>query len=477
MSQSLERLAAEEPVRSVRGALASAPGPVWIVGGTVRDALLGRPIHDVDLAVRGDPERVARTLAGRLGGPVFALSESFGTWRAVERAERFVCDVSPLQGDRLEADLAQRDFTINAMALPLPGGELVDPHGGRGDLEAGRLRVTTPTAFERDALRPLRLVRLAAELALDPEPTTERLARLSAAHVVRASAERVYSELRRLVLAEHAVAGIELGGRLGVVAAVLPELEALRRVEQSRFHHLDVYDHTLEVLRQQIDLEGRLEELFGELAAALRTALDEPLGDELTRGEGLRLAALLHDVGKPATRAVRPDGRVTFIGHDTVGEQLVGAICERLRTSERVRRYLGQLTRTHLLLGFLVHARPLSRADVYRYLAACRPVEVEVTVLSCADRLATRGAGAEPAIAAHLELARELMREALDWRASGPPRPAVRGDDLASELGLERGPELGALLARLQEAAFTGEARTRSEALELARRLRQNLPP
>jgi poly(A) polymerase len=255
---------------------------------------------------------------------------------------------------------------------------------------------------------------------------------------------------------------------------VLPELSALHEVEQSSYHHLDVYDHTLEVLRQQIELEGRLHEVFGEHAAALRVLLDEELADELTRGQALRFGALLHDVGKPATRGVRADGRVTFLGHDAVGQEMVRALCRRLRTSERFARFLEGLTRHHLMLGFLVHERPLDRRAVYRYLKRTQPVEVEVTVLSCADRLATRGRGAGEAIAAHLELARELLPEALAWRAAGPPSAGVRGDELASELGLERGPELGRLLAELEEAAFAGEATTRDQALALARRLRQN---
>jgi hypothetical protein len=160
-----------------------------------------------------------------------------------------------------------------------------------------------------------------------------------------------------------------------------------------------------------------------------------------------------------------------------VGDEMIGTICRRLRTSDRLRAFLGALARHHLVLGFLVHSRPLSRRDVYRYLKHTSPVEVEVTLLSCADRLATRGAGAGDAIEAHLDLARELMAEALEWRAAGPPRPPLRGDELASELGIEPGPEVGELLSRLEEAAYAGEARSRDEALELARRLRENPAP
>jgi poly(A) polymerase len=467
-----DRLAAEAPVRAVRDALAGTEG--WIVGGTVRDAVLERPIRDVDVAIAGAPEPAARIVAKAIGGPVFPLSEAFGAWRVIERARSFVCDLSPLQGQTIEEDLARRDFTVNAMALPLAGGELLDPHGGERDARDGVLRVVGPQAYEEDPLRPLRLARLSAELGLRPEPDTEELTRAAAPAVAAASPERAYGELRRLLLARDALEGLDLADRLGVLGAVLPEVAALHGVEQSHFHHLDVYGHTVEVLAQQIGLEDRLEEVFGDLTPRLRALLDQPLADELTRGEALRFGALLHDVGKPPTRGVRPDGRVTFIGHDSIGEEMVLSLCRRLRTSERFARYVAALTRYHLVLGFLVHERPLSRRTVYRYLKACSPVEVEVTLLSCADRLATRGRNAEPAIAAHLELARELMAEALDWREAGPPKPPVRGDELASALELEPGPELGRLLAELEEAAFAGEVASADEAVDLARRLRQN---
>lgn len=439
----------------------------WIVGGALRDELLGRPVTDLDIAVEGDPEAAARELAAEVRGPVFRLSEAFGAWRVVDRREGRVYDFSPLQGETIEEDLAKRDFTVNAMARPRKGGELIDPLGGREDLEARTLRVLGPAAYENDPLRPLRLARFAAELGFAPDRETERLTAAAAPRVAEASGERVFAELRRLVLAPDAVEGLALADRLGLLRAVLPELSDLHDVDQSHFHHLDVYGHTLEVLE-------RLTELERDATGELREVLEEPLADELTRGEALRFAALLHDIGKPATHDVRDDGRVTFIGHDRLGEEMVRAICRRLRTSERLSRFLEAVTRHHLVLGFLVHERPLDRRGVYRYLERTSPVEVEVTLLSCADRLATRGKNAEPAIDAHLQLADELMPAALEWRRSGPPRVPVRGDELAQELGLEPGPELGRLLAELEEAAYAGEATERQQAIDLARRLRHN---
>jgi poly(A) polymerase len=437
----------------------------WVVGGALRDELLGRPVRDVDIAVAGDPERAAREAAAQLSGPVFRLSEAFGAWRVIDRRGGRVFDFSALQGNTIEEDLAQRDFTINAMARPREGGDLIDPFGGRADLESRTLRVLGAQAYRSDPLRPLRLVRFVAELGFRADRETESLTRAAAPRVGEAAGERVFAELRRLMIADGVLEGLTVADRLDVLTSVLPELSALHSVEQSHYHHLDVYDHTLEVLARLIELER-------DVSPRLRSVLDEPLADELTRGQALRFGALLHDIGKPPTREVREDGRVTFMRHDRIGEDMVRVLCRRLRISERLSRFIAALTRHHLVLGFLVHERPLDRRAVYRYLARTSPVEVEVTLLSCADRLATGGRKAEQATKAHLELAGELMEAALDWREQGPPRLPLRGDELAAELGLKPGPELGRLIGELAEAAYAGEARTKGEAIEVARRLR-----
>ncbi|HEX2415643.1 MAG TPA: HDIG domain-containing protein [Thermoleophilaceae bacterium] len=455
----------------------------WIVGGAVRDDLLGRPVTDVDIVVEDEHEPAARALAEHVGGPVFRLSETFGAWRVIDRRGGRVYDLSSLHGGGIEDDLARRDFSVNAMARPLADssaqalaggaaavgaqGDLIDPLSGRADLEAGVLRVLGVAAYEADPLRPLRLARFAAELGFAPDPETERLTAQAAPRVAEAAGERVFAELRRLVLAPGVLHGLALADRLGLLRAVLPELADLHDVEQSHYHHLDVYGHTIEVLERLIELEA-------QATGRVRAALDEPLADELTRGQALRFGALLHDIGKPATHALREGGRVTFIGHDRLGQEMIAELGRRLRTSTRLSSFLGNLARHHLVLGFLVHERPLDRRDVYRYLERTSPVSVEVTLLSCADRLATRGRKADEAIAAHLELADQLMEAALDWREHGPPRPPVRGRELAQALGLEPGPELGRLLAQLTEASYAGEVQTRDEALAYARALRHN---
>jgi poly(A) polymerase len=459
------------PLAIAREALAGTQA--WLVGGAVRDRLLGRPTADLDLAIGGgDVEAAARTLARVARAAVFPLSEDFGAWRVVARGGAWQADLSPLLGETIEQDLAQRDFTINAIAEPLDGGEAVDPTGGRADLAARWLRMVAPGAFEADPLRVLRLPRFACELELGVEPATIDAAARHAAGLAQVAAERVFAELKRIVASPDPLAGIELMERVGAVDVVLPELAALVGVEQSAYHHLDVHRHTLAVLAEAVALERDPAAIFGEEhGAAVAALLAEPLADELTRGTALRFGALLHDVAKPQTRAVTDEGRVSFWHHDAQGAEVTREILARLHASERLRAHVAALTRHHLRLGFLVKQRPLPRRVEYRYLKACEPVEVDVTLLSVADRLATRGRRSDEAIAKHLELARELIGPGLAWREHGPPAPLVRGDELADALGIVRGPQLGRLLAELEEATYAGEVATREEAVAYARTL------
>jgi poly(A) polymerase len=448
----------------------------WLVGGALRDRLLGRPTPDLDVVVDGDARGAARRLGRGLGGASFELSDQFGAWRVVARDRAWQVDITPLQGGSLEADLAARDLTVNAMAEPLSGGELVDPHGGARDLQERRLRMVSPEAFTADPLRTVRVARLATELSFDIDLATAQAVRAHAPGVSTVSPERVFAELRRVVTADAAVHGMELIEDLGLTAQVLPELTALRGVEQNPYHHRDVHGHTLEVLQATIDLERDPAGALGDeaLAAPVTALLGEPLADQLTRGGALRLGALLHDVAKPSTRIELPDGRIGFPGHDEQGAEMARAALERLRASERLRAHVAALTRHHLRLGFLVHDMPLDRRTIYRYLLACEPVEADVTLLSVADRLATRGRKADEAIARHLQLAREVLSAALERRAAGPQPPLVRGDELAAELGIARGPALGALMAQIAEARFAGEVATREEALAFARSVRDD---
>jgi putative nucleotidyltransferase with HDIG domain len=470
----VDALSAAPSLGAARAALEEDADRTWIVGGAVRDALLGEPVADADLAVLpGREEAAARAIARVAGGTSFALSERHATWRVIASTEGWHLDVAALRAAEIEADLRARDFTVNAIAVPLGGGDPIDPTGGLRDCETRTLRAVSDGAFDDDPIRLLRAARLGARHRLAIESDTLELARSHAGRAAEPAGERQFAELRGIVAGPDPLRGLELMEELGLTGVVLPELEALRGVVQNPNHHLDVLGHTLAVLEEWLGLEDEMRAFAGELTPEIEELLAEPLADELTRGEALRFGAVFHDLGKPETRS-EGSGYVTFIGHDEVGAGVIAGICRRLKTSRRLGAHLEGLARHHLRLGFLIHQRPLSRRSVYDYIVATEPVSADVTLLSVADRLAARGEGpiASPEmVEAHLELAREMLRDALPWHRDGAPSPPVTGDELASELGLAPGPEMGRVLDELRAAAFAGEIGDREQALERARDL------
>ncbi len=472
-----------DPLELTRAALAGRRA--WLVGGAVRDRLLGRRTEDLDVVLDGEPREAARALARTARAAAFALSEEYGGWRVVARDGAWQVDFERLRGVTLEEDLALRDFTVNAIAQPLgePGtapGEAIDPCGGLEDLARRRLREVGPRVFADDPLRVLRLVRLAVELDFEADADTRASAQAHAEALGEVAPERIFMELRRILDAPRAVGGLELMGALGATTAVLPELEEPRDAPHSHLHR-DVYGHALEVLQQAIALQENLTVVLGggedeRCREAVAALLAEPLADGLTRGGALRWGALLAEVrpgevrpGEVRPAEVRPaDGRVTFMGHEALGAQLAGEVLGRLRASGRLRAHVAALVRNYRRLGFLVpEPQPIARRTVFAYLRGCEPVEVDVTLLSVADRLAERsrdGCSREE-VDAHLRLAREMLLDALAWHAQGPPAPLLRGDELAGELGIPVGPRVGELLEELAASQYAGEITDREEAL------------
>lgn len=446
----------------------------WAVGGGLRDALLGRPVTDLDVAVRGDAGAAARALARHHTARRFRLSAAFGAWRVHGGRLPYHVDLTPLQGGTLEDDLARRDLTVNALATPVAGegaGRLLDLHGGLADLRARRLRLVRETGLAEDPVRVLRLGRLAHQLGFAIDPAAAARARADAPLLATAAGERVREELGRLLRLPGAGRALAALDGLGALGALVPELEGSRGLDQSAYHHKDVLGHTLEVVERSGELVDDPEPVFRGLAPRVAEVLARPLADDLTSGQALLLGALLHDVAKPATHAVTPEGRVTFIGHDRLGAEMADAVCRRLRTSARLRERVVHLVRHHLPLGFMVHRQPLSLRQIDRYLRRTAPAEVEVVVLSVADRLATRGARTrEPAITRHLALAREVLRVHFALVDRGPVVPVLDGAALAELLGRPPGPWVAELLAAMREEQLVGAVRTPEEGRRFALR-------
>ena len=453
---------AEPLVAAARRALAAAatPGRSAAPSATRR---WGAPVADLDLAVAGDPGAAAKAVAAELGEHAFELSAEFGTWRVVAGRRAAGRSTSPRCGAAGSRPTSPRATSRSA---PSPcrwaRAQPLDPFGGLADLERRSLRAVGAAQLRgrpaaAAARRPPRRRARARDRAGDAG-----LARAASARAAEPAGERQLAELRQLLGGPDPLRGLALLDELGLTAVVLPELEALRGVEQGPNHHLDVYDHTLAVLEHTLEIERDLDRFAGERAAEVAALLAEPLADEVDRGTALRFGALFHDIGKPATRAEH-DGFVGFRGHDEVGAEIIGAICSRLRASRRLTRHLQGLALHHLRLGFMIPEAPLPARRVHDYLRATEPVGVDVTLLTVADRLSARGHGpiASPEmVEAHLELAREMIAAALDWRRAGAAGAAAARRRAGRRAGDRRGAaELGEAAGRAGGGAVRGRGR------------------
>ncbi len=441
------------------------PG-AWLVGGSVRDLLLGRPVTDIDLVVDGDPAAAARSLARTGGGSPFPLSERHGAWRVVREGD--TVDVARSRGS-ITDDLGLRDFTVNAIALPLDGGELLDPHDGRGDLDARTLRAVSDRIYDDDPLRLLRLVRLAHQLGFAIEPATLDLARARAALADRPSGERIFMELRRLLDEPDPADGLRLLDRVGALAVVLPELAATRGLEQNPYHQLDVLDHTLQVVDATADVAAHPDHYLTHRAGWVEERMTVVVGDDVPAWLALRFAALFHDIAKPQTQVPRQSGHgFGFPGHDEQGAEIARAVLGRWKVSAALSRFCSTMVAQHLRLGFAVRRRPLDRREAHRYRRATAPWEVESVVLSLADRLTTRGLWSKQRhLRAHAETADELLGLLAELRDTERP-PLLRGDEIAETAGVS-GRRIAELVDALAEEQAAGAVTTREEAVRFVR--------
>jgi len=351
-------------------------------------------------------------------------------------------DVAALRGAGLEADLRARDFTVDALARPLAGGEVADPLGGMDDLAARRLRLCSPAALDDDPLRVLRLARLARGLGFVPDAAATEAALRAAPGLAAVSGERQRDELSALLAVADAPAAFR-------------DLDGLRGVEQNPYHHLDVFEHTLEALTY---VRGVVEQLGGPVHLA--TPEDAGLAGAAPLVPA-SWAVLLHDIGKPAARVVDEEGRVIFWRHDEEGRRMTEGIAARLRFGKRFATYLGTLVRQHLRLGFLVREQPLTRRALARYRRDVSPWVFESVVVSLCDRLATRGERTSAqSLARHYRLARTVWSEV----SKAPPPRILSGAEVMELLGLEPGPAVGEALRLLEEEAEAGEIATPDEA-------------
>lgn len=481
-----------QAVEAVRRAL-PAEARVWVVGGAVRDAVLNRRIRDVDFAVQGEAMKMARAVGNALEGAYYPLDPDRDVGRVLLKSEAgdLTLDFARLRGPDLEADLAVRDFTVNAMAVALNDVEtLIDPLGGLADVRAKLIRACSPSAIIDDPVRGVRAIRLAAQLDFRIDKNTRLLVRANASALANVSAERVRDEFVRCVNGPRPGAALRALDLLGLLNPILPELAALKGVTQSPPHTLDVWEHTLavvtrldEVLRllgPVHDVDAASDLILGLISVQLgryRHVLTDHLQTWLTPERNVRaalmLAALWHDAGKPATRAVDADGRIRFLTHETVSADLAEARLTELRLSGEELKRIRAIIANHMRPRQLSAQKTMSPRALYRFFRDTGAAGVDIILLSLADFLGKYGGEPPPqdAWAHHLAVCAQLLEAYFEKRAERVSPPTlITGHDLINELGLAPGPRLGQLLEALREAQAIGEVLDRAGALEFARR-------
>jgi poly(A) polymerase len=434
-----------------------------LVGGTVRDALMGRRGEDLDFATSARPATVLQLLAG-WADAIWETGIAFGTIGARKgpyqleittyRSEQYDPDSRKPEvdfGDSLEGDLHRRDFAVNAMALRLPDPRLVDPYGGLPDLVARRLRTpgTPEGSFSDDPLRMLRAARFASQLGFDVADAVVAAMTAMAGRIGIVSAERIRAELVKLICGAHPRRGLGLLVDTGLAAEVLPELPALRLEVDEHHRHKDVYEHTLTVLEQAIGLEG---------------GPDSPVpGPDFT----LRFAALMHDVGKPRTRRFESGGGVSFHHHEVVGAKMTRKRMTALRFSNDEIDAVSRLVELHLRFhGY--GGGGWTDAAVRRYVRDAGPLLARLHLLTRAD-CTTRNKRKAAALARTYDELETRIAALAAAEELDAMRPDLDGTQIMEILGIEPGRQVGAAYRHLLELRLDrgplGEEAARAELL------------
>ena len=471
---------------------------IYLVGGAVRDALLGKASHDLDFTVSKNALKVARKTADALEGAYYRLGDEHEIGRVVLTAEdgsRQVLDFADMRGPDLESDLRGRDFTINAIALNIhKQDEMIDPLGGLVDLRAKDLKACSSHSFKDDPVRILRAIRLASsnKYAIDNE-TKDGIKEATEA-LPSVSAERIRDELFRILEGPQPATALRVLDLLGALKYVLPELENLKGEKQSPPHIYDVWEHSLRTVQELEQVLAVLDTIYdkdtvrdltmGEVVLRLgryRQNITELVNQSITPERNWRpslfLAALYHDIGKPDKRSENEDGRIQFIGHELSGSDIIEERARALQLSNSEVKRLKTVVENHMRPFHFVNSGKMpSRRSIYRYFRATGEAGVDVALLSIADMLAIYGATLpHDLLKDWMNVARELLEAWFEQAEEKVLPPAlVDGDDLMRVFELEPGPQIGQLLEAIREAQAAGEVEDKKSALDLARQLIEN---
>lgn len=459
----------------------------YLVGGFIRDALLERATADIDIALAADALELAPKIADALGGKFVPLDKQNRICRVVVMDKkapsggRWQLDFTSFE-DSIEQDLSRRDFTIDAIAVDLEEVSredftAIDPFGGQADLRNKVIRAVAETAFEDDAVRLLRAARLAAELGFSLDEKTKALVKSQSQLIADVAGERLREELVRLLAVPHPERFLPHLDELGLITALFPELAGTKGVEQPKEHSWNVFDHSLQTVIAVDFLlhQGSWPYASDEVLAVVpwSDTLAEHFAQKVggsSRRSLLKLAALLHDICKPETKAVGEDGRTHFLGHAKLGAAAAADILARLRFSGKEAKLVEIVINYHMRPGQMSQQGLPTQRAIYRYFRDTSEAGIDILFLSLADHLATRGPNLDMAgWREHARMVEYVLEKHFEQQKLVEPVRLVDGHDLIKIFGLSPGPALGEMLEAVREAQASGELANRQEALDYIR--------
>lgn len=451
---------------------------LYLVGGILRDIYLGRTKEnlDFDFCLKKGAINFARKLAGEIKAGFVVLDKKHGACRLVKKINEKFCtlDFTDFRGRDLEEDLLHRDFTINAFAVELEkalggpslSGSIIDPYAGRADLDAKRIRMLNKKSFDEDPLRILRAFSFACIFGFKIDKETLKLIKLKKNKLRGVSCERIRDELFKIFDAPDTYTYLGQLDILGILRIIMPELEVMRKVRQGPYHHLDVWEHSLETIRQ-LDLliiefkkDRKVQDYLGGIISYGRT-----------RRALLKLGALLHDIGKPKAKR-RREGKTTFYGHERVGLDIARNITKRLKLSGSEENALGKMIFCHLRPGYLADHEEISPRAIFRYFRDTADEAASVLLISIADQRSTKGRlTTRKSSIRHERVVSGLIKEYFRQKEEKKPQRLINGDILMKELKLFPSPLIGKILSEIDELQAIGKVKDRQGALKAAKRM------
>lgn len=449
---------------------------VFLVGGFLRDHFVGKKGMDFDFAVNNRAIQLAKGFASKIKGSYVLLDEARGCARVCKKMDGMIAtfDFADFRAKTLKGDLKHRDFTINALCVDINrlneddclDDVLIDENKGSNEIRSKTIRMIAPKVFKEDPLRVLRAYSLKAQLGFKIERPTLVQMKKDRLLLRDVSGERVRDEIFKVLAAKTAGKILKEMGKDGILEVVIPQIRVMYNCKQGTYHHLDVWPHSLETVIQ-------LDKLMLELkdSKEIIDYVRESLAGERRRIDLMKLAALLHDIGKPETR-LRKDGRISFHGHEHIGKRIVRVIAKMLKLSTKERHVLEDIVRWHLRPGYLSNFKRPSEKAVYRYFRDTKEEAVSTLLVSLADQRSTRGpATSEYDQKHHEKICLGLIQEYLVKKKEKPFHRLIDGHDLIRELKLKPSALFGRILAEVEEKQTLGELTTKKEAIELAQKI------